>query len=151
MMTVLAKAAVVGGMFLFLRGAHAGVQAAPVEAPKAVEETKPETKEESILDDYVSGVLEDTDAYTGELDKIVGEFAEDALVIVGDMLENNTNPEDMADEMEKRAEKFADDLENSSEIFGEIQEKAGNNFGNKFDKDTAYSVINVVKGFFGRR
>lgn len=125
------------------------VPQAPVVATPVVAEAEDEG---SILDDYVSGVVEDSDEYTKELDKLVNEFAGDTMDIIEDMLTNpETSPEDMADEIEKRAESFADDMENVSEIFGEIQEIAGNNFGDKFDKDTANSVINVVKGFFRKR
>lgn len=148
MMNFLVETIAVGAMIFVL-----GLTPVPAQNQQATTPAVEQTEDKgSILDEYVSGVIGDTDKYTEVIDGLVSDFSNDTIEIVEDMLKNpETSPEDMADEIEKRAEKFADDMENSGELFGHIQEIAGENFGEKFDKDTANSIVNVVRGFFGRR
>lgn len=119
------------------------------EAPK---QEVVESTENSILNDYIQGVDKDTNEFTKIIDKTVNEYVEDTAKYVNDFIQNpGSDPEDFADAIEKRSEDFADILEAVGDAYGNTQGNNGEAFGEKFDKDTAESVVNVVFSFLGKR
>lgn len=110
-----------------------------------------QTKQESILGDYLKGVDKDTYKFLTDLATEINDYICGNNKALDEFKKNPSvkNAKKLAKEMERRAESFADVMEAVSEAYGELQAKNGENFGEKFDKDTAESITKLVLEILG--
>lgn len=116
----------------------------------AVAKTTP-VKQEKILGNYLKGVDKDTNKFLTDLATQINDYVCGNNKALEEFKKNPTakNAKKLAKEMERRAENFADVMEAVCEAYGELQAKNGENFGEKFDKDTAESITNLVLEILG--
>ena len=124
-------------------------QAPVVEAP-AIEQSVVATAEEDVLGDYIEGVIKDSDVMSQEMAGIVDNYVKDVVNSANDVATGKKTGKEFAKDIEKKSEDMADLLESVGDAYGKVQEKNGNTFGNKFDKETAKTIYNVVTKSLGR-
>lgn len=105
--------------------------------------------EEDVLGEYVDGVVADSQEMVDDMSVVVDEYVNDTLDMFGDFLSNPyRDHNEFVNELEKKAEDLADELEAIGEAYGNMQEINGDIFGNKFDRETAETVSNIIFNLF---
>lgn len=112
---------------------------------------KAPVKQEKILGDYLTGVDKETSKFLNDLAKEINEYVCGNNKALEEFKKNPSikNAKKLAQELERRAENFADVMEAVCEAYGRLQEINGENFGEKFDKDTAEAISNLVLEILG--